>query len=181
MVNPEDFARLKQQIYVMRNGVMADSLRAAGCPYRLIFGLNIPQLAEIAAQHGPDPEMALELRRHADLRENVLIATMLYPADRLTLQQAREWVQEVRWAEDADILTFKLLRHVPFAAQLAGELCASADRLTRYTGLSLWIKVISQDPQGARDAAQTELTREDPLTVLARRIIDEADFIRQPD
>lgn len=181
MVNPKDFARLKQQIYVMRNGVMADSLRAAGCPYRLIFGLNIPQLTEIAAQHGLDPEMALELRRHADLRENVLMAMMLYPADRLTLQQAREWAGEVRWAEDADILTFKLLRHVPYAVQLADELCASTDRLVRYTGLSLWIKIISRDPQGARNAAQTELTREGSLTAFARRIIDEADFIGQSD
>lgn len=177
MVTPESFARLKQRVYVMRNGVMADSLRAAGCPYRLIFGLNLPQLSEIAAEHGPDAEMALELRRHPDLRENFLLATMLCPAESLTYEQARQWAGEVRWAEDADILTFKLLRHVPFATRLAAELCASDDRLARYTGLTLWVKVLRQDIAGAKAAAEAELHRPDALTVLAERIVDEAEFI----
>lgn len=177
MVTPESYARLKQRVYVMRNGVMADSLRVAGCPYRLIFGLNIPQLAEIAAEHGPDAEMAGELRRHSDLRENFLLSTMLFPPSELTYEQALEWASEVRWAEDADILTFKLLRHTPFGARLAGELSSSSDRLTRYTGLTLWLKVLRDDIAGAKAAAEAELKRPDALTVLAERIIDEAEFL----
>ncbi len=39
---------IKQRLYAMRNGVIADSLRNAGSPYRSIFGLNLPQLTEIA-------------------------------------------------------------------------------------------------------------------------------------
>lgn len=161
----------------MRNGITADALRAAGCPYRLVFGLNLPQLSEIASRHGYDREMALELRRHSDLRENWLLASMLFPPEELTLEDARAWVAEVRWAEDADILTFKLLRHCPFAMDLADELVCCDDRLARYTGLSLWLKIMSGDPERARAAAQRELGRENPITALASRIIDEAEFM----
>lgn len=175
MVTPEDYSRLKQEIYVMRNGITADALRAAGCPYRLVFGLNLPQLAEIAARHGYDREMALELRRHADLRENWLLATMLFPPGELSLEEARHWAQEVHWAEDADIITFKLLRHLPYAADLADELCAGSDRLTRYTGLSLWLKIAAKDPSRARRTAQAELGRETPLSTLAGRIIEQTE------
>lgn len=89
MVSPDDFARLKQRIYVMRNGVVADTLRAGGCPYRLIFGLNLPQLREIAAEYGPDESLARELLTHPDLRENILMAMLLYPREALTVETAR--------------------------------------------------------------------------------------------
>lgn len=178
MVSPEEYARFKQDVYVMRNGVLADALRAAGCPYRLIFGLNLPQLTEIAKRHGTDADMARELRRHTDLRENALLAMMLFPAEELTEAEAIDWAKnEVRWSEDADILTFKLLRHTPFAAAVAGELCADDDRLRRYTGLSLWLKILAKHRTEAVGAAQAELGRPNPLTALASRIIDEADFL----
>ena len=179
MVNPEQFAELKQRVYVMRNGVTADSLRAAGCPYRLIFGLNLPQLTEIAAQYGPSAELASELRRHPDLRENILLAPMLYPSELLTYDEASAWAEECRWTEDADILCFKLLRKTSFAARLAHDLCGRPDRLRRYTGLRLWMNIVAAHPAEARADAEAELTRPDSLTALPRMIIQEADFLSE--
>ncbi len=40
---------VKRRLYAMRNGALAAQMRNAGLHYRINFGLNIPQLKEIAA------------------------------------------------------------------------------------------------------------------------------------
>ncbi len=176
MVEPKTYAALKQRVYVMRNGIVADSLRAGGCPYRLIFGLNLPQLTEIAAEYGPSRELSDELARHSDLRENSLMSILLFPPDDLTEPAARELLGRVRWSEDADLLCFRLLRRAPFAPALAAELCGSPDRLRRYTGLRLWLSRAADAPARALADARAELERTDALAALAGMVEEEAKF-----
>ena len=40
---------IKRRFFAMRNGIIADTLRKAGLDYRMIFGLNLPQITDIAA------------------------------------------------------------------------------------------------------------------------------------
>ncbi|MDO4319892.1 MAG: hypothetical protein Q4C34_04885 [Bacteroidales bacterium] len=178
---PDSYKTLRRNIYVMRNGIVADSLRRGGCPYRLIYGVNLPQLTEIARETGVSAELAALLRRDKDLREASLMAAMLYPVEELTYDEALEWAREARWSEDADILCFKLLRHTAFADRLAADLCADADRLRRYTGLRLWFNIVSQHPARALAAAETELARPDALSQLASMLAEEARFLMNPD
>lgn len=49
---------LKRRFFAMRNGLLADQLRRAGSKFRIIFGLNIIQLNDIARDYGHDPELA---------------------------------------------------------------------------------------------------------------------------
>ena len=39
---------IKKEFFTFRNGFLADTLRKAGMPYAVIFGLNVPQLGDIA-------------------------------------------------------------------------------------------------------------------------------------
>ena len=39
---------IKRRFFAMRNGIIADTLRKAGLDYRMIFGLNLPQITDIA-------------------------------------------------------------------------------------------------------------------------------------
>lgn len=173
---------LKRRLYAMRNGVVADTLRRAGCPHRIIFGLNLPQLNEIAAEYGHDAGLAEELRADTALRESVLLAPMLYPVESLTEEKAREMAAGVMWHEDADILCFKLLRHAPFAAKLAAELCAEDNnRMARYTGMRLFFTIISAVPAEALEAAQKELARPDAVSTLASMLAEEARFLLNED
>lgn len=172
-----DLRTLRQEIYVMRNGILADSLRQSRCPYRLIFGLNLPQLTEIATRTGRRADLAMELWRDTSLREAALMAPMLYPPEELTMEFARERAAAVRWTEDADILCFKLLRHAPFAAQLAEELCDADAALSRYTGLRLLFCTVGQYPAEALKAAERELARPEPLSTLAAMLRQEAEFL----
>jgi 3-methyladenine DNA glycosylase AlkD len=170
---------VKRRLYAMRNGIVADSLRKGGCPHRLIFGVNLPQLAEIAAKFGPNTEVAEALRADRDLRESALLAPMLYPVGQLTIEEARKWVAEAMWSEDVDILCFKLLKKAAFARQLAGELVAADASLMRYAGLRLYFNIVSQCPEQALSAAEAELKRADALSSLASMLAEEARFIME--
>ncbi len=171
--------QLKRRLFAMRNGVVADSLRRAGCPHRIIFGLNLPQLSEIAAEIGPSEELAGQLWNDTPLRESVLLAPMIYPADKLTFEKARELVGNVMWAEDADILCFKLLRKAPFAPSLAAELCSDSGRLARYTGLRLYFTIVGTCPSEALAASEAEMSRPDALSALASMLGEEARFLME--
>ena len=39
---------IKQQFFTYRNGMLADRLREAGDCHKVIFGLNLPQIVDIA-------------------------------------------------------------------------------------------------------------------------------------
>ena len=168
---------VKRRLFAMRNGVVADSLRRAGCPYRIIFGVNVPQLGEIAAEFGPSAELAESLWADEAMRESFVLATMLYPVDRLTIEHARALVDRARWSEDADMLCFKLFKRTAFATQLAAELTAAADRLHRYAGLRLYFNIVSTHAAEALRAAEAEAARPDALTGLAAMLAEEARFI----
>ena len=169
--------QLKRRLFAMRNGIVADSLRRAGCPHRIVFGLNLPQLNEIAAEIGKSEELAEALWHDTALRESVLLAPMIFPAEKLTLDKARALAAGVMWHEDADILCFKLLRFAPFAAGLAAELCASTGRMARYTGLRLYFTIISRHAAEALAAAEAELARPDAISTLASMLAEEARFL----
>jgi len=184
--------QLKRSLFALRNGVIADSLRKAGCPHRIVFGLNLPQLNEIAAQYGPSEELAEALWKDTALRESALLAPMLYPKEQLTLEKARKLCATVQWHEDADILVFKLLRDADFAPLLARELVAcEVSRMSRYTGLRLYLSMLSvMCPDKAKDAlltrealdaANAELERPDAISTLASMLREEASFLINPD
>lgn len=169
--------RLKRRLFAMRNGVVADSLRRAGCPRRIVFGVNLPQLNEIAAEFGPSEELADALWADTPLRESALLAPMLYPAEKLSFDKARKACESIVWTEEADILCFKLLRKTDFAPELAEELSASEEPLRRYTGLRLWFNIVARYPAQALAAAEAELKRPQPISTLASMLAEEARFL----
>ncbi len=59
---------IKHQFMVFRNGIVADTLRNAGMPYHVIFGLQLPQLSQIARTVSPDSTLARELWEDKNVR-----------------------------------------------------------------------------------------------------------------
>lgn len=128
---------VKKQFMAYRNGVTADVLRKAGAPYSIIFGLQIPQLGEIAHTLQPSAALARALWADSGVRESRLLAAWLFPAEELTEEEALKWGSQVLTREEADILCFRLLRRTPFASRLAQRLEESEDTLARYCGEAL--------------------------------------------
>ena len=60
-VKYNDMQLVKRRFFAMRNGIIADTLRSAGSPFKIIFGLNLPQIIDIASQTPHTIELAEQL------------------------------------------------------------------------------------------------------------------------
>lgn len=173
---------VKRRMYAMRNGIVADALRRNSPSYRMIFGLNLPQIAEIAASQPQDAAFAAELWADRRTRESLLLAPMLYPPAEMDEATALAWMCDVRDTEVADVLCHRLLRRLACACALVNACVDSESDMLRYTALRLMRNIIQTDPAAAADMARRELERGCGLThALCLNITDESDFLLEPD
>lgn len=99
-----------------RNGIVADAFHKAGAPYRVVFGLQIPQLGEIARRvmDGVSAEerhnLAFKLWEDRGVRESRLLATWFFDASRLSIEQWEAIAADCLTQEEADILCWRQLR-----------------------------------------------------------------------
>lgn len=125
---------IKRQFMAYRNGIVADTLRGAGMDcYNIIFGLNVPQLAHIAGTIGPSLEIAEALWADVKVRESRLLATYLFPKEKVDKALAVRLMDEAQTQEEADMLAFRLLRYLSFLPELKeGANGYAAVALSRY-------------------------------------------------
>ena len=113
---------IRKTFFAYRNGMLADSLRFHGDPHEVIFGLEIPRIAEIARMNQPSAELADELWADRESRECRLLASYLFPVEETGMEKCIALAADVRNQEEADMLAFRLFKRVAFAADLLGEL-----------------------------------------------------------
>lgn len=119
---------IKHLFFTYRNGAVADTLRRYGIPHKIIFGLDVPRLAEIARGLTPSMELAEKLWADSEVRESRLLAAYLFPPAETDMNLALRLASEVRTREEADMLAFRLFKRLPCAALLLDRLTAlSAD------------------------------------------------------
>lgn len=192
---------VKRRFFAMRNGDLAAQMGAGGIGYKINFGLNLPQISDIAAalrdgtldgtDHRPDAaelaQTAWLLWENTTTRESLLLAPMLIDPDTLPADEATAMLSACPTTEVADVLCLKLLRRHPDAEAIATDLYgrAEAGALGRYGALRLIMNLLAMnrcDLATARKMAETETERAETLTRrLARQILDEVEFLTEPD
>lgn len=125
MDNQSRLKEIKQQFFAFRNGMLADTLRTL-YPYKIIFGLNVPQLAEIYRNIGTDASLASLLWEEKHVRESRLLACYLFDVQSMDEETVMKLIADVQTQEEADMLSFRLLKHLPFAKEILDK-TASAD------------------------------------------------------
>ena len=118
------------------NGVISQSLREKGLKYRLIFGVELPRLKEIAAGYEPNHELAQALWKE-DIRECKILAAYLQPVESFYPEIADIWVEQIHNSELADYVCMALFRRLPYASQKAFQWIASGERMPMYIGFRL--------------------------------------------
>lgn len=118
---------IKHEFMAYRNGVVADTLRQAGMPYSIIFGLNVPQLAAIARPLMPDHELARELWADRNVRESRLLACYLFDPKKVKNDEALALAAGTQTREEADMLVMHLLSKMPDSTMLLMQLEMFAD------------------------------------------------------
>ncbi len=115
---------IKKEFFALRNGIVADTLRKAGMHYKVIFGLQIPQIAAIARKLKESnseeklAELADKLWEDREVRESRLLACYLFPPKNVNMEKALQLASEIRTPEEGDMLAFRLYKHLDFAPEL---------------------------------------------------------------
>lgn len=132
---------IKHEFMAYRNGIIADTLRNAGMPYKVIFGLQLPQLTAIAkAVKGSNfdtEQLARQLWQDKDVRESRLLACFLFSSSSMNREDVLNLCEDLLTREEADILSFKFLQHLSFVDTLAEELKQSSNPNTIYCAEAL--------------------------------------------
>lgn len=97
--------------------------------YHIIFGLNLPQLTQIASSQKSSLPLAMALWADKGVRESRLLATYLFPREEVDMQLALRLMGEVQTQEEADMLAFRLLRHLPILPALKQSTLEQSTRL----------------------------------------------------
>ena len=180
MAQFNEMQTIKRNFFAMRNGIVADSLRKAGSPFPVIFGVNLPQLDEIAANTGRNKALALQLYNDTRTRESMLVAPMVFPPEEMTQELALEWLQKSRAVEVTDILCHKLLRKLSFAPQVAASALQSTDEMLRYGGIRILWNLLPSPAKDFKAEIQAEVMKDSPLTKRpAEMLLEEIDFLTE--
>jgi hypothetical protein len=178
--NYNELQQVKRRFFALRNGALGELMRRQGATYRIIFGLNLPQLTEIAASTPVSAQLAQKLWDNTTTRESMLLAPMIYPVDEFSFDTALAWTASAPTAEVADILCHKLLRRCSFALSLAQELSQSDNDMQRYIALRLHFNLLPNGIDTAEAMAAAELARNCPLTAtLSRSLLSEIEFLKE--
>lgn len=169
---------IKRNLFAMRNGIVADTLRKAGSPFPIIFGVNLPQLDEIAASTGKNPQLADALFDDCRCRESMLIAPMLLTPEDMNKEKALGWLSKSKAVEVTDVLCHKLLRKLPYAAEVAAEALESDNDMVRYGGIRLLWNLLPSPAGNYRKAIRREADKKCQLTRrVAESLLEELDFL----
>lgn len=188
--------RVKRRLFAMRNGDLAQQMTDLGAKYRINFGLNLPQISEIARDFLPggveretlpdDIDMAdfsRRLRDNVSTRESMLIAPMLFPVEQLTEAEALAWARSVANPEIADVLCLKLLRNYVEASRLVEVLIEDELDLSRYVALRLAFNLLQLGkilPEKLLPIVEKEEKSGCKMTAsLCRQLRDEIDFLME--
>lgn len=134
---------IKAELRLYMNGVMAQSLRERGLKYRLIFGVELPRLKEIAAGYPKSHDLAQSLWKE-DIRECRILAGYLQPVETFYPEIADIWLEQMHDTELVDYTCMNLFRHLPYASEIAFQWMAAEPVLTQYCGFRLMCHLLSR-------------------------------------
>ena len=114
----DQLREIKRRLRAAMNGVLSGTMRKNGVDYRVNFGVDQPRLAEIATEIPHTYKLAAALWKE-DIRELRLLAIMTMPQSDFDEELAMLWMEQLRYAEEAQVLVLHLLQHRPYASSMA--------------------------------------------------------------
>lgn len=131
---------IQTQLRRSMNGVVSTSMREQGVDYKLNFGVALPKIKEIANQYTKSETLANTLWKE-DVRELKILATLLYPKERFSPEEANQWVRQIKHQEIAEQFCRNLLQEFPFAGELASEWICQPEEYVCVTGFLLYARL----------------------------------------
>ena len=141
--SPELDARIKEirrKIRLSMNGIVSEQMIQGGIIYKKNFGVSIPRIKEIALTYTPDHNLAQRLW-DLKIRETMIMATLLEPIDKFSMESAAKWVKDINQIEIAEQTTMNLFCKLPYADKIATEWVQSDQIWIQITGFILAARI----------------------------------------
>ena len=139
----ERVREIKRSFRLMMDGVASQSMREKGLDYHVNWGAPIPMLRQKASEIGKDYDLAIALWKE-NVRECKILATMIMPAESILPEVVDIWMEQTTSQEIAEMASFNLYQHLPFAAQKAYEWIASAEDLRQLCGFHVLSRIFGR-------------------------------------
>ncbi len=177
--NPEieqQFKQLLTTITVYKSGEVADNLRQRGIDYRLIWGVSLMDMRQIASEYTPSHLLALKLW-NKQWRETMILATLLDEPGMVTEQQMDFWVKSFTNSEIAEQASSNLFWKTPWAYIKALEWCRGKKHWQRYTAIHLIGRLAIMDKKSPDEMFEAffeelvPLSRDPQLSIVLERAL----------
>jgi len=103
--------QIMQRVAVLQNGDVSKVMKKAGYNYGINYGVSIPQLRDLATRYKADKALACQLRQHANIREALILSSMLDEPNKLSLIEALEICEFVDNVELIEQFSRNLFAH----------------------------------------------------------------------
>lgn len=121
---------LMRRLRVEMNGAVTDSMREKGMSYGLNYGVSIPTIKDVAADHFPDHELAESLWKQ-DVRELKLAALYIDDPKRVSREQMNRWSADWKTAELTEQSAMQLFWKSPDAEAVITQWLGESDSSRR--------------------------------------------------
>ncbi len=125
------------------SGEVSEQMITAGIEYKKNYGVSIPVIRDIAKSYTPDADLANRLWL-LGIRETMILATLLYPKEKLTIENAKEYILELDKMELVEQISMNLLNKLTYAKTLCIWCINSPELWVRITGLMLSVRIYNQ-------------------------------------
>jgi Predicted DNA alkylation repair enzyme len=136
-------AGIKRTIRLSMNGIVADEMAKKGIVYKKNYGVNIPRIKEIAKSYQANHDLAQRLWL-LQIRETMILATLLEPVDKFDKSTASEWVKSFNQVEIIEQCCMNLFCKLTYAKELSLDLINSNSFWTQITGIILAARIYKQ-------------------------------------
>lgn len=133
-------AEIRRKIRLSMNGVVSEQMEKNGILYKINYGVSIPRLKEIAKTYTPNHDLAQRLWL-LQIRETMILATLLEPTDKFSPELADEWVESFHQTELVEQSCMNLFSKLPFASTLAIRWIQSHKLWIQITGYVLAARI----------------------------------------
>jgi 3-methyladenine DNA glycosylase AlkD len=146
ITNPEldsKIDEIRRTIRLSMNGIVSDQMKNRGIIYKKNYGVSIPRIKEIAKKHTPNHDLAQRLWL-LQIRETMIMATLLEPNDKFSPELAQEWVESFNQIEIIEQSCMNLFCKLPFASTLVTNWIQSDKLWIQITGYILAARLVDK-------------------------------------
>lgn len=129
-------AEIKRKIMLSMNGIVSEQMTKSGISYKKNYGVTIPRIKEIAVGYPSNHDLAQRLWT-LQIRETMIMATLLEQTDKFTEENADEWVAQFDQIEIIEQTCMNLFCKLEFANSLCSKWVQSDKVWIQITGFIL--------------------------------------------